>query len=74
MMNGPRDIPRRQNKLFYLKTNAESTLLKIDAFFSRKWPAVMLILLTGAIAYANTFQVPFTLDDDQSIADNPDEG
>lgn len=34
-------------------------------------PHVVLILLLGMVAYANSFSVPFTFDDNASIVDNP---
>jgi tetratricopeptide (TPR) repeat protein len=33
-------------------------------------PAILLVLLAGIIVYANTFQVPFVLDDETSIVNN----
>ena len=46
--------------------------LKNPAFLSRTLPAVLLILLAGCIVYSNSFQVPFVLDDKQSIVANAD--
>jgi len=38
----------------------------------RRWQApILLILLAGIIVYANTFQVPFILDDVYTISENP---
>jgi hypothetical protein len=39
--------------------------------YRRVLPAILLILLAGGIAYANTFQVPFVMDDTYVIASNP---
>ncbi len=41
-------------------------------FLSRRsFPAILLILLAGILVYANTFQVPFVLDDLYVIVQNP---
>lgn len=39
-------------------------------FLARPLPAVLLILLVGCIAYANSFEVPFVLDDKRSIVES----
>jgi protein O-mannosyl-transferase len=39
-------------------------------FFSRPLPALLGILLAGVIVYANSFQVPFILDDEVAIVRN----
>jgi tetratricopeptide (TPR) repeat protein len=46
--------------------------LGIPAFLIRPLPAALLILLAGIIVYSNSFQVPFVLDDKQSIVVNSD--
>jgi protein O-mannosyl-transferase len=44
--------------------------LNMNALCKRPLPAILLILLIGIIVYANTFQAPFTFDDDLSIIGN----
>jgi len=39
--------------------------------FNRKWVHLCLIVIVGLIVYARTLQVPFVLDDFESIAHNP---
>ncbi|MBE0596214.1 MAG: hypothetical protein IH614_02980, partial [Desulfuromonadales bacterium] len=40
-------------------------------FFSHPFCHLLLVLLLGSLAYANSFQAPFTLDDLFSISQNP---
>jgi tetratricopeptide (TPR) repeat protein len=47
----------------YGNIESESMLLNANLFCKGKLPAVSLILLAGIIVYANSFQVPFALDD-----------
>ena len=42
-------------------------------FLCKRWlPAILLVVLVGIIVYANTFHVPFVLDDEVSIVQNAD--
>jgi tetratricopeptide (TPR) repeat protein len=47
-----------------------SRCYKLDFFCKQPLPAILLILLTGIIVYANTFSVPFVLDDHLVLTDN----
>jgi len=44
--------------------------LNLKFFNKYSFSAILLILLTGSIIYANTFHVPFALDDETSIVQN----
>lgn len=44
--------------------------MNILSICSRKTTAILLVLLTGIIVYAHTFQAPFVLDDQNSIVNN----
>jgi len=45
--------------------------LNINALCRRPFVAILLVLLAGIAVYANTFHVPFVLDDAGSISENP---
>ena len=40
------------------------------SFCKRSIPAILLVLIVGIIVYANTFEVPYILDDETSIVNN----
>ena len=42
----------------------------VNSLFKRLFPAILLILLAGTIIYSNTFEVPYALDDENSIVRN----
>jgi Flp pilus assembly protein TadD len=42
----------------------------MHVFIKMTLPAIFLVLLVGIIAYSNTFNVPFVLDDNSSIVNN----
>jgi hypothetical protein len=44
----------------------------VNKFTQKQWLGAVLILLTGVIIYANTFSVPFFLDDHPEIINNLD--
>lgn len=45
-------------------------VLRMKAFCKNSLVGILLILLAGVVAYANTFQVPFVFDDERSITQN----
>jgi tetratricopeptide (TPR) repeat protein len=45
-------------------------VIKFNFFFKQPFPLILLILLAGIIVYANTFGVPFVLDDHLVLTDN----
>ncbi|MEJ2691268.1 MAG: hypothetical protein P8130_15270, partial [Deltaproteobacteria bacterium] len=45
-------------------------VLNLNSFCKRSYPAILLILLAGELVYANTFRVPFVLDDHLWITHN----
>ena len=45
-------------------------LLTLNSLCKRPVAAILLVLLVGILAYANSFQVPFVLDDEVSISQN----
>lgn len=46
-------------------------ILKVNFLYKKPITSTLLILLVGVMAYANSFQVPFVLDDKMSITLNP---
>ena len=44
--------------------------MSVKTFHERPVAAILLILLAGILAYANSFHVPFVLDDERSIIQN----
>jgi cytochrome c-type biogenesis protein CcmH/NrfG len=45
--------------------------MNANVFFSKSFPAIIFILVIGALIYSNSFGVPFVFDDQESIVSNP---
>ena len=43
----------------------------IGSSYKKIFPAILLIVVIGIVAYANSFQAPFAMDDNWTIVDNP---
>jgi tetratricopeptide (TPR) repeat protein len=56
---------------WFCSLNSQEKINMKDILPFRPYSHLLLILLVGGLAYANTFQVPFTLDDLTSIVRNP---
>ncbi len=55
---------------YHDNSRVESTILIMNSLARRPIAAILLIFLAGFVSYANSFQVPFILDDYLSIETN----